>query len=159
MPKTKSTCEDIHNNHKKIKRAFACVWHCVAGQTTSKAKQLWAPAISPVWSKSEDISANKACDSAVGSLCTSTPSHSPLAKPQIHQQPGELYSSQWAYCACWGNTIIVTIFPFRWKTHLLLTSSDILKGACGFQWCCVLTRYNEEKCGWLTHLRLWLEPK
>ncbi|KAI9539313.1 hypothetical protein NQZ68_005392 [Dissostichus eleginoides] len=36
------------------------------------------------------MSANKAIDSAVGSLCTSTPSRSLLAKPQIHQQPGEL---------------------------------------------------------------------
>lgn len=84
-------CDDIHNIHSSIEHV--CLTLC-AVQTTSKAKQLWAPTISPVWWKSEDTSANKAADSVVGSLLTSTLSRSLLAKPQIHQQPGELYVAQ-----------------------------------------------------------------
>lgn len=56
-----------------------------------------------------------------------------LAKPQIHQRPGELYAAQWAHCRRWGNTIIVTIFPFRWKkkhTHLWLPVT--FWEVCGF---------------------------
>ena len=122
-------CKDILSIQSEIKH----VWHS-AGRTTSTAKQLWAPAISPVWSKSEKIRLqNKASDSAPGSLCTSAPSRSLLAKPQIHQRPGELYATQWAHCRRWGNTIIVTIFPFRWKrkhTHLWLTVT--FWEVCGF---------------------------
>lgn len=72
---------------------FACVWHC-AVQATSKAKQLWAPTISPIWWKSEDMSANKATNSLRWASCSPPPCltlSSPSLRSTSHQ-PGSCTS-------------------------------------------------------------------
>lgn len=64
-----------------------CLWHCVQTRLQEKLSRFEPQPFQPYDENPKDMSANKASDSAVGSLCTST-----LSPRQASDQTSSLQS-------------------------------------------------------------------